>query len=292
MNKLKALLPLCFTLSLFAAEEDKTRLAPIVVQEKAPDVLQEESPTGPYNQPEWTTHRRFTTTRAFIQRLPWEFGFEQWWRGRFFRDGSAGHLLQHEFSLGLPYRIQADVYENWTINDHRKMRHDNVATEIRWALADWGKIPLNPTIYGEWKFVDETQGPDVFEVKLLLAEEIAPRWHWALNGVYEQEVGGSRTTEWAVSQGISYTLIDQKLSAGVEMVFKHESEDGNRHDPEIGFLIGPSLQWRPRSNMHLDVAPLVGVLRDSPRVEAYIVFGIDFGGVSDRPSAPTSTRGK
>jgi hypothetical protein len=163
---------------------------------------------------------------------------------------------------------------------------------MRWALADWGKIPLNPTLYGEWKFVDQSQGPDVFEVKLLLAEEIAPRWHWAFNAIYEQEVGALRNTELALSQGISYTLADEKLSAGVEMVFKHESEKGNRHDPEIGFLIGPSMQWRPKPNMHLDIVPLIGVLRDSPRVEAYVVFGIDVGGGARQASAPTSTRGK
>jgi hypothetical protein len=38
--------------------------------------------------------------------------------------------------------------------------------------------------------VDANQGPDVYELKLLLGEELAPRWHWGFNGVYEQEVGG------------------------------------------------------------------------------------------------------
>lgn len=290
MKRLLALLSLLpWIPSLTAQSTDIQRLQGITVEGEA---LHEESRVGPAEQPEWTTHRRFSTTRAYVQMTPWEMGAEQWWRGRFFRDGSAGHLLQEEVSLGLPYRIQADLYENWTIDDHGRARHHDVATEFRWALADWGKIPLNPTLYGEWKFVDATRGPDVFEVKLLLSEEIAPGWHWAWNGIYEQEVGMGRTTELAFSQGISYSLIDRKLSAGVEMVFKHETEKGNRHDPEIGFLIGPSLQWRPRPNMHLDIVPLLGVLHDSPRVESYIVFGIDFGSASSHVSAPTSTRGR
>src|SRR5690349_7554314 len=85
--------------------------------------LKENARTGAYEQPEWTTHRRFSTTRVYLQRDPWEFGFEQWWRGRFFRNDSASHLLQEEFSLGLPYRTQLDIYENWSINSLGKIRH-------------------------------------------------------------------------------------------------------------------------------------------------------------------------
>ncbi len=86
-------------------------------------------------------------------------------------------MFHEEVEVGLPYRLQMDLYENWISNDKGRLRHHDVAAELRWALADWGKIPLNPTIYGEWKFVDRSQGPDVYEIKLLLGEELAPRWH-------------------------------------------------------------------------------------------------------------------
>lgn len=266
--------------------------APVRLPEvKVTGQLAEETPVGPYDQPEWTTHRRFSTTRVYLQRAPWEVEFEQWWRGRFKRNGTSGHLFQEELSVGLPYRAQLDLYENWVSDDHSHMRHHDVATELRWAPADWGKIPLNPTLYGEWKFVDKTQGPDVFELKVLLGEELAPRWHWGLNAIYEQEVGGSRTTEWAFSQGVSYTLIDEKLSAGVEMKFTHETAVGTRSNPEIKFVIGPSFQWRPWSWMHLDIVPLLGTTGDSPRVEAYAVLGIDLWSKDKHHGfVPTSTR--
>ena len=192
----------------------------------------------------------------------------------------------------MPHRFQADLYENWVMNDHGRARHHDVATELRWAPADWGRIPLNPTLYGEWKFVDKTQGPDVYEIKLLLGEELAPRWHWGLNLVYEQETGGSRTTEWAWSQAVSYSLRDQRLSAGLEMKFSHETEAGSRHEPEIKFLVGPSLQWRPTLRTHLDLVPLFGTTSDAPRVEAFVVFGFDFSAPSPRGRAPASLRGQ
>lgn len=268
------------------------RMPPVVVEGEHPQ-SQEESLVGPWNQPEWTQQRRFSTTRIYLQKAPWEAGFEQWWRGRFFRDSTQQHRFQEEIEVGLPFRTQLDLYETWMSDQAGHMRHTDFDVELRWALADWGKIPLNPTLYGEWKFVDKNEGPDVFEVKLLLGEDLAPRWHWGLNAAWEQEVGGSRATELAVSQGVSYSLIDQRLGAGVEMVFRHETANGSRGDPGISFLIGPSVQWRPWKNTHLDIVPLIGTTYDSPRAEIYVVFGIDFWpGESGKPAryAPTSLK--
>jgi hypothetical protein len=87
---------------------------------------------------------------------------------------------------------------------------------------------------------------------------------------------GGRATELSFTQGISYTLRDEKLSAGLEMKFTHETAVGSRSNPEIKFLLGPSLQWRPTPRTHLDLVPLVGLTHDSPRVEAFVVFGFDF----------------
>lgn len=246
---------------------------------------------GPYQAPEWTTARRFSTTRVYLQKAPWEVGVEQWWMGRFFRDSTALHRFQEEVEVGLPFRTQLDLYETWASDQSGHMRHKDFDAELRWAPADWGKIPLNPTLYGEWKFVDG--GPDVFEIKLLLGEELAPRLHWGLNGAWEQETGGERGTELAVSQGLSYTLIDQHLGAGVEMVFRHEAANGSRSNPSMTFLIGPSVQWRPTSCSHLDIVPLIGTTHDSPSAEVYVVFGIDFGSASKTSDhyAPTSLRG-
>ncbi len=282
------------------AKPDTARLPAVTVTATpltlAPDQLREEAPVGAYGQPEWTTARRFPTTRVYLQKNPWEVGVEQWWRSDFLRNGTLQNLFLEEVEIGLPHRMQFDLYEAWGShegNEKGRMKHDYVSTELRWAPADWGKIPLNPTLYGEWKFRDRARGPDTYELKLLLGEEIAPRWHWGFNAIYEQDVGGARTTEMAFSQGLSYTLEDQKLSVGVEMKFSHETVSGARSKPAIEFLIGPSLQWRPTSYMHLDMVPLLGVTADAPRVQSFIVLSFDFGpfGSNEKGRPPTSLRG-
>ena len=264
------------------------RMPEVTVTEKA---LAEEALAGENKQPEWTMERRFPTTRVYVL-APWQVEFEQWWKGKFERDGNDSHLFQSEIEVGLPYRFQLDVYENLEYTDKERFGHQGNQVEARWALAEWGKIPLNPTLYAEWVF--NSHDPDKYELKLLLGEELAPRWHWALNGFYEQEVGGSRSTEFGWSQAVSYTLIDQKLSVGIEMNFEYTTEKGSRSDPVIEFIIGPSVQWRPTRNTHVDAVPLFGATSDSPRVEAFIVFGVSFGpgAKAERGTAPVSMQSK
>src|SRR5712671_2976275 len=119
--------------------------------------LVEDIPVGPYKQPEWTTARRFPTTRVYLQQPPWGVGAEQWVKAQFPRGEAPNYLFQEEVEIGLPYRFQFDLYENWVSTDSGTIYHDDFAVELRWALADWGKSFLNPTLYGEWKFRESDQ---------------------------------------------------------------------------------------------------------------------------------------
>jgi len=248
--------------------------------------LQEERLVGPYQQPEWTTQRRFPGTRVYLQQMPWESGFEQWVRFRNFHDGTAETRFQEELELGLPYRFQLDLYETWAIDEDRRINQDEYSAELRWAVADWGRIPLNPTLYLE--YAEHNRAPNTLEGKLLFGDDLGRRWHWGLNLACEQELSGTENTELAASQGVSYSLLDTRLGAGVEMEYYHEKAKGT--PGQDWFLIGPSVQWRPSRRIHLDLAPLFGCTHDSPKVEAYLVFGFDFGTGHNEHYAPASLR--
>ncbi len=277
------MLAACGTFLLQAAPPETSPMAPVTVEAReGGSSLNEGEPVGPYNQPEWTTHRRFSTTRVYLQRTPWEVGFEQWWRVRTYEEAKTRHLFIEELEIGLPYRFQLDLYYDW-IHEKGETEFKDFAVELRWALADWGVIPLNPTLYAEYKLTDGDIGSDVYEVKLLLGDEITDRLHWGMNFVFEREIEGEeQANEFAVTQGISYTIIDQVLSAGVEMQYKYENVKGARDDGENKFQVGPSIQWRPTANTHLDLVALFGCTDESPEVETFVVFGIDFGGPSKK----------
>ena len=51
---------------------------------------------------------------------------------------------------------------------------------------------------------------------MLLTDELAPRWHWGVNLSFETEISGPRSREYEITAGVSYTLIDEKLSVGIE----------------------------------------------------------------------------
>jgi hypothetical protein len=124
------------------------------------------------------------------------------------------------------------------------------------GLGGVGKDFSKPHLYGEWKF--NSHEADAYEVKLLLGEEIAPRWHWGLNIFYEQQVDDERGSEFGFSQAVGYTLLDERLGLGMEMKFERASAPNFDGKPAVEFLIGPSIQWRPTPRTHFDLVPLFG----------------------------------
>jgi len=249
----------------------------------------EEDPVGPSGQPEWTTRRRFARNRVYVI-APWQVETELWSRTKIDRGEGPDQLFQGEVSLGLPYRFQVDYYQNVRGVPHDHFRNAGPQVEGRWAFADWGRLPGNPAIYGEYKW--DYQGADKYEAKLLLGDTVAPRWHAAANLILEQETSEARETELAASGAVSYTLIDRKLSVGAEVTFSRLSENGNRDHGTWEAALGPSLQWRFHPRAHLDIVPMFGLNPDSTDIDLFLVLGWDFGGGDEGRLAPTATKSK
>lgn len=237
---------------------------------------------GSYNQPVWTTQRPFTTTRAYV--IPeGTIALEQWYRPRWHRDGTREDRLLEEIEIGLPCRFQLDLYERWHIqpddNNHYNAFQEGIQVELRWAVANWGVIPLNPTAYLEYVQGNEKEGtPDKYELKLLLADSFFNgKVYFAANPYVEKEIGGEKENEIGYTQAIGMTIIERKLLAGVEMIFRAENVHGDRGTWANEFLIGPSMQYRFTNRAYLDVTGLFGVTKAAPTAEMYVIFGYQFG---------------
>lgn len=154
---------------------------------------------------------------------------------------------------------------------------------MRWAFADWGVLPGNPTLYLEYSVFDsangdEGKGYDKIEPKLLLGGELATRWHWGLNLVTERGLAPAenRDEEYNVTGVISYSLADQSFSLGPSFSYTHEIDrTGGIGTPEKEVLAGPSIQWRPTGKAHLDIEPLFGLTDESRQLNMFVVFGWD-----------------
>jgi hypothetical protein len=249
-------------------------LPPVTVTGQKPSELREEDRVGPYQQPRWTTVRRFPNTRVYV--VPeGKVETELWFIPRFYRDGSTDSRSLAEVEIGLPYRFQLDLY--YRLETYTSGSTDNGAQiELRWALADWGKIPLNPTLYAEYITFEGNGRPDIAEFKLLLGDELAPRWHWGINLVTELETGGEREYVYELDGGISYSLFDEKFAVGVETKIEWATTRDNRSEYDATIMVGPSFQWKPLPQLTINLAPLFGVERDDPMARVYLNVGWEF----------------
>jgi hypothetical protein len=250
-------------------------MPPVDVYGHAP--LTEEDRIGEYEQPRWTAHRRFGETRVYV--IPKGMvEFEYWLRPEITKDGPTQFTSMYEVEFGLPGRLQLDLYAvgNKT-GKEGTFSVDQQKVELRYAFANWGKIPGNPTLYLEW--TQNSGGPDAIEGKLLLGGELTTRWHWGSNFVFEHEIGGVQENSHEWTTGLSYTAQDAKLGVGVEtqLALVNELEpNGTRGPLSKAFFAGPSIQWRPLPQMHLDIAPLLGVNHDASRMKLFVVLGYEF----------------
>jgi hypothetical protein len=280
----------------------------------------EEIPSA-YGAPPGISRTRFSPLLTAYVLPPWTFFFGEIYEGNAFRHGPPLHLFTQEVEMGLPYRfgIAAEAsFERFNGGGGPS----TASIEARYALADWNKIPLNPTIFAEYKFgtgpirreevkppgeesgeeeeEEEEEGgpperPDAYEFRLLLAQDFGERLEWAMNWFFEQEVQGDRGREWGFAQSaVTPVLLPaERLKVGVEMQYKNFTIAATRDDPVHSFVIGPTAAWKPSRSTRIDVSPLFGCTDDSPRVQVFAAFSWLFGPAAPgEAEAPVSTRNR
>ncbi|MBW2700835.1 MAG: hypothetical protein JRF33_08445 [Deltaproteobacteria bacterium] len=236
---------------------------------------------GPYRQPEWSTARRFSSTKVYV--LPpgsATFEYTLGSKGRLETDSAAKFRSNYELELGLGAHLQLDLLLFTEQSEgYAPLKIAGEQIELRWALADWGVLWGNPTLYFEW--IRRHEKPQKLEGKLLLGDAFGPRLYWGLNFVYERELGAEAEQEYGISSGLSYSLVDGFISLGLEAKCELADKVDSRFDfSEIELLIGPALQIRPLPGLHISLVPLFGVEWEDEARPVYAVFfiiGKDFG---------------
>ncbi len=279
--------------------------------------------SDPYGAPEAYGRARFTPNVSAYVLPPWTvytgFGYE----GQALRFDRPAHTFTQEIELGLPYRFGFAV-ENTFETYRGRTQERTFGMEVRYALADWNKIPLNPTLFVEYKkglgYLTREEGapermekgeaaerarqstthiPDAVEVRLLLAHDFNHKVEWALNGFFEQEIAGDRGREWGFAQSITMPVLlpNERFKIGLEMLYSNFTDKDTRSDPAHRFVIGPTFSFKPTRTTRFDVSPLFGVTHDAPRVQVFAVVSALWGrgvaaGAGGEAEAPVSTRSR
>jgi len=289
------------------------------VQSERLVITGEEVPSAYGATPDFSRSRFSNLTQAYV--LPPGAVFAGLiYQGDALKFNRPDHMLTQEIEIGLPCRFGVAI-ENTIENFRGHTQERTVSIEARYALADWNKIPLNPTLFVEYKFApgnilhdegppeplpkgeaeeflnEHEPLPDSFEVRLLLAQDFTNHVEWAANFFFEQEIGGDRGREVGFSQSLMFPILlpKERLKVGAEMQYISFTDAGLRDEgtKSARVVIGPTVAWKPSKNTRLDVSPLFGVTDDAPRASVFVVFSMLFGGSEpSQAEAPASTRNR
>jgi hypothetical protein len=267
-----------------------------------------------YGAPGSFSRSRFSATTTAYVLPPWGVYTALIYEGDAFNDSLPDNLFTQEIEVGLPYRFGLAM-ENRVEHFNGETQDSFLSVEARYALADWNKIPLNPTLFAEYKFGignilheegpppppgEEEEGagppplPDAYEFRLMLAQEFCSRFEWAANVFFERENTGDRGREWGFSQSVQTPvwLPHERLKVGVDMKYQNFTVKDTRGSPINRFNIGPSVSFKPTARMRFDLEPLFGVTKDSAAVQVFAIFSYIFGGEGSEVEGPVSTRNR
>lgn len=246
-------------------------LQEIVVSSKKVPLM---TKVGPYKQPLWTTIRMFPSTRVYVMNPPNTVMYEKWFDIRQRRNGPAQIRMRDEFTFGLGKRLQLDVYSHTVYdgyNGDKEFKWRGFSWEFRYALADWGKIWGNPTIYWETKMLDGRWG---IEPKLLLGDRIGRNGVWGFNAIYEGNLGGTKEEqEREYAYTASYAkILNNDLTLGVSHMFRYNDYEGGSQE----WYLGPLVQYRFTNKAYLNIEHMPGLNQDSKLSRTTIIFGWRF----------------
>lgn len=229
---------------------------------------------GEYGQPAWTLVRKFPSTRVYVMVPPDTVMYEKWFDARDRRNGPAEIRMRDELAFGLGNRVELDLYAH-TVYDgpygDQRFAWRGFSWEVRYALADWGKIPGNPTLYFEHKLLNGRQG---IEPKLLLGDSIGKKGIWGLNLIYEANLGGTKEEqerEYAATASYGYVLNDD-LTLGVSTMYRYNDYEGGSSE----YYVGPLIQYRFNGHGYLNIEHMRGLNQDAKTSRTIAIFGWRF----------------
>ena len=311
MNVKQSFITLCLSVAFFAPSESAR--GQVAGAEEV--VVTGDDIGSAYGAPGGFSRTRFAPLTTAYVLPPWQFYFGEIYEGDAFQHGPPDHLFTEEVEMGLPGRFGVAA-ETQFERFHGGGGASTVSLEGRYALANWGKIPLNPTLFVEYKFgvgpirheevppppgggeeeAGPPQRPDAYEIRLLLAQEFCNRWEWAMNMFFEKENTGDRGREWGFAQSVVTPILlpREQLKVGVEMQYKNFTVKDTRGNADNSFVIGPTVAFRTTKNTRFDVSTLFGCNDESPHAQIFAVFSwlLGPGGGEQEVEAPVSTRNR
>src|SRR5207237_3785433 len=135
-------------------------------------------------------NRASSTTSVYVLS-PYEAFFGLLWEADVTRHGKSAHDLRQEIDLGFPHRFEIGFENEFGVIGSDA--HETAGTiELRYALANWNVLPLNPALSAEYIFgfggsvhsalekhhsgMAVPDQPDAVALRILLGQDFAQRF--------------------------------------------------------------------------------------------------------------------
>src|SRR6516162_7040719 len=201
------------------ASAQETENPHVVVEAEAGEI------PSAYGAPPDLSHGRISTLTKSYVLSPFSFELEAGYEGVGFRHGLPSQLFRQEIEMGLPARFTIGI-QNEVEHVAGESRERSFTLEARYALADWNKIPLNPTVSAEYWFGLDNVLPDTGELALLISHDFPHLIEWAMNIFVDREFAGGESTSAGFAQSVEIPVLlpEEKLEVGTEMQYRSGGE--------------------------------------------------------------------
>jgi len=272
-----------------AASAQEIENPEVIVQAEAREI------PSAYGAPPDLSHGRISTLTKSYVLSPFSFELESGYDGDIFRHGLPVQLFRQEIEMGLPGRFTVGV-RNQVEHFAGDTFERSFTLEARYALANWNKLPLNPTVSIEYRFGfgNAVHVPDSGELALLVSHDFPNLVEWAMNIFVDREFSGRESTAAGFAQSVELPVLspEEKLEVGLEMQYRSGDETIEPDRTIKGLVIGPTLAWRPTKSVRFDLSPLFGCSDHTPALQMFAVLSFSFGGTAQgEAEMPASARG-
>src|SRR6266513_1559041 len=231
-----------------AASAQETENPQVVVRAEAGEI------PSAYGAPPDLSHGSISTLTKSYVLSPFSFELEGGYEGDIFRHGLPVQLFRQEVEMGLPARFTVGV-QNQVEHFAGDTFDRSFTLEARYALANWNKLPLNPTISAEYRFGLSNGTRDSGELALLFSHDFPHEIEWAMNIFVDRDLGGKENTNAGFAQSVEVPVLlpEEKLEVGLEMQYRSGGETIGLERKTKGLAIGPTLAWRPTKDARFDL---------------------------------------
>lgn len=175
-----------------------------------------------------------------------------------------------EVEVGLAERWDFSVYQIFSQKDDsaQAFHWSAVQFRTRYRFGEVGQYPMDPLIYLEYRRKLDSDEPNKFEAKLILAKSQG-QLNIALNPVYEYFWGPSTKYEIGLDAGLSWEF-SPRFIAGIESTTRREYSQG---EWETGSYFGPTLSVAS-GNWWYTAGVAFGVTDDSDDARVRFLMGV------------------